>query len=1533
MDAVHLAALRTRYEAPAEPRDEPMAEPVVPPDPAGEERSPHTPEPDTGAPPGGGNREEEPEQEQQEEQKGTHSSSPETRSPEDSGKAEDTFSGDPRTFTERREVPPPPPPAAGGYKDPPFEAVPPGRGREAAAGPAAPVHTVPETGYIPGKMPERWALTLRTQARELVAAPSELSQVQGWAASLRPFHIHIPDGAKTVLDRERTAHDYATALLENALRPAGERGGVPVPVMPVMSARRRLAITLTCLVDNGVSMLFQHPLAGAAVEAARRSGIFRDVREVHFDSEMTGAPDLSVPMGSRGQGHAGTDVILVLTNGVGRAWRDGGFRRWLADTAKRNTIAIVHLLNPRQWPISGINTVPAELTAPRSSLPALANGLYRAALSPDASQWGLSGAGEASGPDLRTCVPVLSLNTERIYAWAMFATGRDKDAVFRAQVLPVPGRSPDAPADEWPRDAGPEPPQREAKRLVRNFASQASPSAFRIAVALAAVPLHVRFMDPVADHVLGRLSRAELTEILFSGLVRPITEEDGRPRGEGPAWDFLPGVRQELLARGGRVSRIRSVLRLVVDGAEKALDRTDPWFATLRAMLDGRELRQDWDFGSNVWVDHTWEALKATALTSQYSDTRLMGDLISQYSHKGSAGNESLLGPVSDSAIQSNPSGSTGGGADMLGPHMASDNPEGGVSMARFDEKASKQDVAGQEGRASWGPHPEAVWVRVPRRGPSFVGREQILADLASKLRIGHRQAITALRGTAGVGKTEIAKQYIYLHSKEYDLVCWIPSHQENLIRESFAEIAEKLNLGYVDAANDHVVRGVLEALRQGRKFPKWLLVFDNAEGQEKIERFLPVAGEGHVIITSRDSSWRYGGDDTFLEVDKLPREKSIELLKIRGPEGLSDDEADRLAEEFDDLPLGLNQVAVWLRRSGMGVSEYLTLLETERLEVIGLLEPDDPNYPVPLVAAWNFSLKRLSQESPAALQLLQVCAYMSPTPISRKLFRKARSIDAPDELRAALSDPHRLAAAIMDIDRYSLIQTDHRKGTITLHQLARDSIQKLMTPEERENRRHCAHQVLASNDPQDTTSEALREYAELLPHAWACEVWDCESPWSRDLVIRLCQATLLKREYAEVLELGGRARDLWSDRLGPTDRDTLRIQIRLSEALRGKGELTRARELCETTMRTIGEVSGKNSAEYMDADIQHARNLRMSGRFAEALDFSQKNYDRRVDYFSRNHPDALKAAHFLAFDLKLVGRTKESLKLYRDTWNLKQEVLGPDDASTRATADGYSDVLMESGNYREAAHIQKELVDHLLGLSDPDDVSVLSLQSTLTTMLRRSGDLQGACDLSGHVLRMFRDKRGEGDIDVIYASLRHSLDLLETGEIEKSLELSETAVKWLSKIWGEDHAHVAAARVNQAITLRRLERFAEAKEQDEWAMALFLQRLGDRHPMTLSCAISIGNDLFWSGDTSGAVESDEKSFESCGDILGVKHPITLLARRNLLIGRNSLQGVEADDIQKLKSDYEEIMGENHPATLSIGGLVRGESDIYISAL
>ena len=132
-----------------------------------------------------------------------------------------------------------------------------------------------------------------------------------------------------------------------------------------------------------------------------------------------------------------------------------------------------------------------------------------------------------------------------------------------------------------------------------------------------------------------------------------------------------------------------------------------------------------------------------------------------------------------------------------------------------------------------------AIWGNVPQRNKNFTGRQDILR----KLRQSISDAVTAvlpdvesslpqaLQGMGGVGKTAVAIEYAYRYRSEYDVVWWVPADQPALVRSSLAALAEPLRLP--PAGIETSATAVLDALRRGQPYRRWLLVFDNADQPE----------------------------------------------------------------------------------------------------------------------------------------------------------------------------------------------------------------------------------------------------------------------------------------------------------------------------------------------------------------------------------------------------------------------------------------------------------------------------------------------------------------------------------------------------------------------------------------------------------------------------------------------------------------------------------------------------------------------------
>ena len=121
------------------------------------------------------------------------------------------------------------------------------------------------------------------------------------------------------------------------------------------------------------------------------------------------------------------------------------------------------------------------------------------------------------------------------------------------------------------------------------------------------------------------------------------------------------------------------------------------------------------------------------------------------------------------------------------------------------------------------------------------------------------------------------------------------------------------------------------------------------------------------------------------VSIDVFSREESIEFLGKRVPRGLSNTQADRLAEALGDLPLALEQAGALQAETGMPVDEYLRLLHEQVSRIMS--EGKSADYPWSMTAAWKLSVSTLDEALPEAIALLRCCAFFGPEPIPRDIF------------------------------------------------------------------------------------------------------------------------------------------------------------------------------------------------------------------------------------------------------------------------------------------------------------------------------------------------------------------------------------------------------------------------------------------------------------------------------------------------------------------------------------------------------------------
>ncbi|WP_394365678.1 hypothetical protein [Streptomyces sasae] len=87
---------------------------------------------------------------------------------------------------------------------------------------------------------------------------------------------------------------------------------------------------------------------------------------------------------------------------------------------------------------------------------------------------------------------------------------------------------------------------------------------------------------------------------------------------------------------------------------------------------------------------------------------------------------------------------------------------------------------------------PQRASVPVVWGNVHFTGREELLGQVHEQLLTGDASAVLphTLHGMGGVGKSQIAIEYVYRHTAEYDVIWWIPSEQPTMILTALTGVA-----------------------------------------------------------------------------------------------------------------------------------------------------------------------------------------------------------------------------------------------------------------------------------------------------------------------------------------------------------------------------------------------------------------------------------------------------------------------------------------------------------------------------------------------------------------------------------------------------------------------------------------------------------------------------------------------------------------------------------------------------------------------
>ncbi|MER5466516.1 TIR-like protein FxsC [Streptomyces sp. NPDC002668] len=387
-----------------------------------------------------------------------------------------------------------------------------------------------DAGQLPLFQPPTGADTVGHPVRDVsLPRAGALPRGRELARALRPLKRPWLRGLRQQLDIDRTVSDFArSGELIPAFRPAPERW-----------------FDLTVVLDRSPTMAVWGATADELLKILAGSGVFRSIRVREIDTSDV-SPDLHGPLGQKvSEGGSRTAhprrLMLVMSDCVSAAWRDGAFWGRLHDWAKAMSAVLVNPLPPKIWRSVGLDLPAVRVLSPGT--PGVPNSRLRFSI-PLLMEDAFPEKADSAGAGWRP-FPVVSLSPRAVGGWARTLMRADPQG---CEALLIP------PPEIVERSAfrEEEPVSSDAESVTKAFLHRASPAATRLAVLCSPNPyVHMPLLELVRQELVPEATPADLAEFVVGGLVT-VMAGDSRAGGPvGPVLRFRDGVRDCLRPRLG----------------------------------------------------------------------------------------------------------------------------------------------------------------------------------------------------------------------------------------------------------------------------------------------------------------------------------------------------------------------------------------------------------------------------------------------------------------------------------------------------------------------------------------------------------------------------------------------------------------------------------------------------------------------------------------------------------------------------------------------------------------------------------------------------------------------------------------------------------------------------------------------------------------------------------------------------------------------------------------------------------------------
>ena len=828
---------------------------------------------------------------------------------------------------------------------------------------------------------------------------------------------------------------------------------------------------------------------------------------------------------------------------------------------------------------------------------------------------------------------------------------------------------------------------------------------------------------------------------------------------------------------------------------------------------------------------------------------------------------------------------------------------EGKSAKEAREELASYYQVAGPSlsapGQLNYPGRKGGPVSNLPVRDGPCQGRDDAIDRIRDHFTSRTGQAPLTLTGPPGIGKSRLALEYAYRFAAHYDLVVCIPSDSVHAIRAGLAKLAKLAPPDHPGGDAGLAALGQLQAESPVGK--RWLLIYEGVAVATDLDGLLPEPGHGHVLLTARAA---VTGSSSQLAVEVLAPDDASAMLVEQIP-GLSPAEAAPIASALNGVPLALRLAAGWLT----GAMEHLLnggakqdTITSDAAQGLGAWLADAADGgsladPTQVILNLLMELLESSERGAAAILLLETCAFLAPSGLSRRLLRSPGMLAQLTEADSDIADPVVVHNVLRTLISYGFsLHRDTAQTPLQIHPRVMELVRDRMSPERQAERAGAVTRMLAASAPLDIDDDIghAEVYEEVLPHVEPSGALLETDPvvrrWLANQVRFLWQIETVSA-WKTAADLGERLARHWAATAPDKDDDTLLLRLRtqLANVYRSLCEFERAYVIDRDVLLRQRRVLGPRHLRTLMTARSYGADLRLVGDFEKALVEDQSTWQGFTQALGRDHLMTIVASGNLALSELMYGDTEQALERQQADIDRSVRIKSERPWQEPWMQFHVGTLLRELGRYEESRDRLREaqvgFADLVAkGIMAPTVWVVLRTDAGLAITKRRLGE--PSLKETERTLEECRNTYGEDYPDVLALVLSRAGDLYATGRHDEAVEEAERARAGYSRVFGAGHPFTRLCEVDLSIYALAARQTATADEMSERALSSLQKDLVSGHLWSLAASVARANVLAVTDRLEEARSLEQQTLAQYRERLGTANPLTKIAAINTAVTR-----------------------------------------------